>query len=156
MESCDVSLETYSKIRIEISMLHKLLDTYCDLFEQVRTREPTQIELIGIAGILHSFYSGFENIFKRIAQDIDKGQKKTDSWHADLLETMIVSTPKRSSVITEDLKERLQSYLSFRHVFRSLYSYNLNWSKMQDLVFESEKILQLVEAELNEFMNNNI
>lgn len=146
--------ETYHKIRIEFSLLHTLLDTYRLPLEQVKTRDPTDVELLAIAGILHSFYSGFENIFKRIAQEIDGGFNKSDSWHADLLENMSVPTSKRSAVISEDLKKRLQIYLSFRHVFRSNYSYDLNWSKMQDLVFESEDLLQLVEKELNEFMSN--
>jgi hypothetical protein len=123
--------------------------------EEVRSRKPTDLELIGLAGILHSFYSGFENIFKRISQDIDGDFRKTPSWHAELLEKMALPTPKRSAVITEDLKLQLQFYLSFRHVFRSLYSHDPNWSKMKELVWQSEKILQLVEKELGEFMNKD-
>ncbi len=150
-----MSPETYSKIKIELELLHKLLDTYRTQLAQAKTREPTDLELIGFAGILHSFYSGFENIFKRIAQDIDRDFKKSASWHVDLLETMAVSTPNRSSVISEELKQQLQFYLSFRHVFRSLYSHDLNWSKMKDLVLGSDTILQLVEKELIEFISKN-
>lgn len=143
--------EVVSEIEVELTRLHKLLETYRSLIDKVRTQEPTDIELLALAGILHSFYSGFENIFKRIAKDFDGGFKKTDSWHADLLENMVVPTAKRPAVITEVLKERLQFYLSFRHVFRGNYSYDLNWPKMQDLVFDSEEMLMLVEKELKEF-----
>jgi hypothetical protein len=68
---------------------------------------------------------------------------------------MASPTQKRTSVITNGLKEKLQFYLSFRHAFRSMYSYDLNWSKMQDLVFESEEILKLVNTELTAFISNN-
>lgn len=154
-ENSSVSPDVFSKIKLELSQLSTLLETYRPLLQQVKKREPTDVELIALAGILHSFYSGFENIFKRIAHDIDYELLKTNSWHADLLERMAVPTPKRTYVITNPLKERLQFYLSFRHAFRSMYSYDLNWSKMQDLVFESEEIFQLVKNELEEFMKNN-
>jgi hypothetical protein len=133
-----VSSNAYSEINVELTQFNTLLDTYRTLLDQVRTREPTYVELLALAGILHSFYSGFENIFKRIAMDFDNGFEKTDSWHSDLLEKMIVPTPNRSAVLSEPLKERLQQYLGFRHVFRSAYSYNLTWSKMQDLVLETD------------------
>jgi hypothetical protein len=131
------------------------LEIYHSLLERVKTQEPNEVELLALAGILHSFYSGFENIFKRVAQDVDGGFRKTDSWHVDLLESMVLPTDLRPAVITEKLKERLQFYLSFRHVFRSNYSYDLNWSKMKNLVLESEQILRLVENELNAFMSSN-
>lgn len=141
-----------AEITTEISQLHKLIDTYKVLLNKVRTANPTDVELLALAGILHSFYSGFENIFKRISKDTDGGFKKTESWHSDLLENMVKSSKNRPAVISENLKERLQFYLSFRHVFRSAYSYDLNWEKMQDLVFESENILLTVEKELHVFL----
>jgi hypothetical protein len=150
-----VSSETYSEIKLELSSLHKLLDTYCTLLEKVRTLEPNDVELLALAGILHSFYSGLENIFKRIAGDIDGNFVKTGSWHSVLLENMAIPTPKRSAVISEILKKQLQFYLNFRHVFRGAYSYDLNWQKMKSLVLESEEILLLVEKELNEFMKSS-
>jgi hypothetical protein len=150
-----VSSETFSEIKNEFSRLHKLLDTYRVLLSQVRTKDPTDIELLALAGILQSFYSGFENIFKRIAKEIDGGFAKTESWHMELLGTMILPTNKRSPVISLELKRRLQFYLGFRHVFRGAYSYDLNWPKMKSLVLESEGILLLVEKELREFIKNN-
>ena len=36
-----------------------------------------------------------------------------------------------------------------------MYSYDLNWTKMQDLVIESKEILNLVEAELKMFIQKN-
>jgi hypothetical protein len=147
-----VSSETFSEIKNELSRLHKLLDTYQTLFDHVQTENPSAVELLALAGILHTFYSGLENIFKRIAIEIDGGFAKTESWHMDLLVNMIVPTDKRIAVISPELKRRLQFYLGFRHVFRGMYSYDLNWSKMKTLVIESKEILGLVEKELTDFM----
>lgn len=146
--------EVFSQIKQELTQLHRLIETYRPVIDKMRTQEPEPLELMALASILHSFYMGFENIFKRIVSEIDGGFNKTDSWHIDLIESMIESTDKRSAVLTSDTKRRLRFYLGFRHVFRSHYAYDLNWSKMKNLVFESEDILQRVEKELNEFMNN--
>lgn len=144
--------DCFPAIRIELSRLHKLLNTYHSLIQQVKTREPDSVELLALAGILHSFYSGFENIFKRIMMDMDGSFKKTDSWHIDLLENMAIPNSKRGAVITEELKQQLQYYLSFRHVFRHHYSYDMNWSKMAGLIYDSEKLLDDVEHALCVFM----
>jgi len=150
-----MSSEAFSKIKLELSQLNRLITTYQPLLCQLKTREPTDIEIVALAGILHSFYSGFENIFKRIAQDIDGSFTKTDSWHMDLLESMVVPTKNRSAVISQALKRRLQFYLGFRHAFRSAYSYDLMWPKMKTLVFDSEEILHIVETELTRFIHSD-
>lgn len=150
-----MSPDVFLKIKFELSQLGTLLETYRPLLQRAKTQTPTDVELLALASILHSFYTGFENIFKRIAQDFDGTFVKANSWHADLLEQMAIPTSKRAPVISEPLKERLQFYLSFRHAFRSMYSYDLNWLKMQGLVFESEEILLLVKNELGHFMTGN-
>jgi hypothetical protein len=144
--------ETFSQINQEFLNLHRLIDSSRSLIEKVRKQEPDHTELLALASILHSFYMGFENIFKRIAQQIDEKFDKTDSWHVDLLESMIETTTKRSPILTSDTKRRLRFYLGFRHVFRSHYSYDLNWSKMKPLVLETEDILRSVENEIQGFI----
>jgi len=144
--------ETFSQIKQEFSNLHRLIDSSHSLIEKVKTQDPDHTELLALASILHSFYMGFENIFKRIAQQIDEKFEKTDSWHVDLLESMIDTTTKRPPILTPNVKRRLRFYLGFRHVFRSHYSYDLNWSKMKHLVLETEDILRSVEKEIQEFV----
>lgn len=146
--------ETFSQINLEIHNLHRLIDTYRPLLEKVKLQDPDNIEIAAFASMLHSFYSGFENIFKRIAKDIDDILEKSDSWHMDLLDSMVSPTKKRPAIIYPDTKRKLQFYLSFRHVFRSIYSYDLKWSKMKDLAINSEGILVLLESELNTFIQS--
>jgi hypothetical protein len=144
--------DTFSKIKQELENLNRLLDSARPLVQKVRKQDPEYVELMALAGILHSFYMGFENIFKRIVMEIDGGFKKSDSWHIDLLENMVEPTNKRPEVLTEATKGKLRLYLVFRHVFRSNYSYDLNWSKIKNLVLESETILRLVEKEIEIFI----
>lgn len=146
--------ETFSQINLEFSNLHQLIDTYRSLLDKVKTQDPDNIETAAFASMLHSFYSGFENIFKRIAKDIDYTFEKSESWHMDLLDSMVSPTQKRPAIISPDTKRKLQFYLSFRHVFRSIYSYDLKWSKMKELAVNSEGILILLESEIDAFIQS--
>jgi hypothetical protein len=155
MGNCIGWNETFSQINQEFSNLHRLVDSSRSLIEKVKIQDPDHTELLALASILHSFYMGFENIFKRIAQQIDGKFEKTDSRHVDLLESMMETTIKRSPILTSDTKRRLRFYLGFRHVFRSHYSYDLNWSKMKPLVLETEDILRSVENEIQGFIKRH-
>jgi hypothetical protein len=41
------------------------------LLAQCRNTAPTEIELSALAALLHSFYTGVENIFKRVTVELD-------------------------------------------------------------------------------------
>jgi len=58
---------------IEFLQLNKLLDLNSDFLDKVARENPSPVEILAVAAILHSFYSGIENIFKRIAKEIDQG-----------------------------------------------------------------------------------
>ena len=59
------------KARIELAQLRRLIDYYQGLLAKVRTAEPDAIEMSALSSFLHSFYTGIESIFKRIAADVD-------------------------------------------------------------------------------------
>lgn len=107
---------------VEREQLHHLLDVHKPLLEKCISEEPTDIELSALATMLHSFYTGIENIFKRIAVEIDSAPPVGETWHRDLLSAMAVPTKNRTAVISESLRDRLRDYLEFRHVFRHAYS----------------------------------
>lgn len=101
--------------------------------------------------MLHSFYTGIENLFKRVAIHLDHGMPQGAMWHSRILDSMVVPTEYRPLMISGELRDTLRGYLSFRHVFRHAYAFELRWSKMSPLVLECEKTLQWLEQELDRF-----
>lgn len=125
------------------------MDSFQPLLAKTSIVEPDLVETAARGVVLHSFYGGVENIFRRIAQDLDQSMPAGGSWHSTLLISMAASHVGRPAVITPGLRARLQEYLEFRHLFRSVYGYLLQWDKMAQLVFGIPDTLRQLETELS-------
>ena len=143
--------ETQKKVDLELTLLRRLLHDHRKLLDKVRHGEPDGTELLALSALLHSFYTGIENAFKRIAIEIDSFVPTGVRWHSDLLSQMAQRRPDRPAVISSDLCARLGEYMEFRHVFRHAYTFDLNWRKMSDLVLQCDQTLEHLNAELQGF-----
>jgi hypothetical protein len=144
--------ELKKQIETERSQLRRILETHQSLLERCRKTQPTADELAALAAILHAFYNGVENIFKRIAVALDGGSPQGEFWHSELIEKMASPAKKRPALLSDAMNEQLQEYLDFRHVFRHAYTFDLKWSKMKHLVVECEAVLEKFEKELETFL----
>ncbi|MCX6376255.1 MAG: hypothetical protein NTU88_09545 [Armatimonadetes bacterium] len=146
---------TRQKVELELSLLHRLINHYRELTDKAPEVAPDSIQIAALGSFLHSFYTGSENIFKRIAREIDGSLPKGERWHTELLVSMAQPSPKRPAAISEGLLETLLDYLEFRHVFRLAYGFELDWEKMEDLVLNAERTLDELEAELRSFFSGD-
>ena len=134
---------------MERQSLDHLLEVHRALVVKCMATPPDPIETSALSAMLHSFYTGIENLFKRIAVHLDGGVPQGEMWHSRLLDSMMVTTPGRRMVI---MREVLHGYLTFRHVFRHAYAFELRWSKMAPLVLECERSWCRLKNELDEFV----
>lgn len=141
-----MSPELRDEVQLELVQLHTLLDTFRPLLLKVVAIPPDAIEVAALAGLLHSFYNGIENILKRIAVHSGEPSPRSLAWHSELLESMAAAGPGRPAVLGSELLDRLRSCLGFRHMYRHSYTCQLRWEKMQPLVAEIESTLELLET----------
>ncbi|MFZ5495442.1 MAG: hypothetical protein ACOZE5_08930 [Verrucomicrobiota bacterium] len=134
--------------------MRELLVVHAPLVEKCRHQPPDMIECSALATMLHSFYTGIENLLSRVAREIDGETVKSDRWHRDLLQRMTEARKERSAVISARLRVHLQDYLGFRHFFRNAYSFHFDWEEMAPLVLECENILQQFSREVAEFLSH--
>jgi ribonuclease HepT-like protein len=87
----------------ERQQLQRLLLRIQPLLTQCSDRAPTEIELSALAATLHSFYTGAENIFKRVALELDGEPVCGDAWHRELLRRMKMPTAHRPALLSEEL-----------------------------------------------------
>jgi hypothetical protein len=146
--------KTRTEIVFELQQLKELVDSSRHLIDKTRDTSPDRMEIVVLASMLHSFYNGIENIFKRIALDSDGAVPTGASWHSELLDSMARAAASRPPAISQALQERLWDYLAFRHVFRSVYSFLLQWDRMAPLVFDCQSTLQRLEMELSVFLSS--
>lgn len=145
-------LELKEEIEIELKEINRLFEIFTGLLEYIKSNDPDGIEIVALGGFLHSFYNGIENIFKRIAIHFCDDLSQGEFWHSKLLDGMVLKTSKRPSVISKSLRDQLDIYLQFRHVFRHSYSFNLQWGKMKQLVFECNELFNMLQKELITFL----
>jgi hypothetical protein len=141
------------QIAVERQQLHVLLETYRPLIDKCSANPPNDVELAALAAMLHSFYNGIENIFKRVAAELDGGLPTGEFWHRELLDSMMVPGKARSAVISASLIENMDDYLEFRHFFRHAYIFNLRWDRIKTLVLNCEETLRQFEAEIDAFLH---
>lgn len=139
------------QIAVELQQLNLLLDVHRPLLIKSVTEPPNDIEISALAAMLHSFYTGIENIFKRIVLELGDALPAGESWHRELLDSMTNPSTSRAAVISMPLRDRLREYLRFRHVFRQAYLFQLRWDKMSSLALECDETLRLLEVELDDF-----
>jgi hypothetical protein len=134
-------------IKAEIEELDSLLSKNSALLE---VSQPNLTEIQAIAAVLHSFYTGLENVFKRVAR---QGARPLagDNWHSALLQTMKEPQPDGSTIIDSETYVLLKGYLKFRHVFRQGYSTSLEWPKMAPLAQHLNHVYAKVRAQLTRF-----
>ncbi len=144
------------QVAVETEQLHYLIEVHRPLLTKCTGTTPNDIELSALATMLHSFYTGIENIFKRVAVELDGTMPRGESWHRELLDAVTRPSAARPAVLSAPLRDRLREYLEFRHVFRQAYSFQLRWDKMAPLVLGCEETLRQLEAELDVFLRSGL
>lgn len=150
-----MSDKLHKQITVELQQLNHLLDVHRPLLDKCASDAPNEIEISALAAMLHSFYTGIENIFKRIVLESGGTLPSGEAWHRELLDVLSNPDQARAAVISTPLRDRLREYLRFRHVFRQAYSFELRWDKMASLVLECAETLRLLESELGGLMRTS-
>lgn len=144
------------QIDVERSLLQQNLETFRSLLVKCRSEPPDAIEMAALAFMLQSFYTGVENILKRIAVEIDGALPEGSNWHQLLLDQMTQPGLKRPAALSEETRVALDDYLRFRHVCRHAYGFNLQWDKMAELVWGCERTMEQFQRELEAFLTSAV
>ena len=142
------------QVAIEVEQLNHLLEMHRPLLDKTVSNRPDPVELSALAAMLHAFYTGIENLLKRISIEVDGEPPRGESWHRQLLDKMTLPNSVRPVLVSPSLRDILRDYLYFRHVFRHAYTFELEWEKMAGLVKDCEKTLRQLEIELNVFFQS--
>jgi len=143
-----------AEIQIDLDALEEIFYNVTDIYEQI-SNEPTEHQKMAIAGYLHHFYTGVETIHQRIAQTLEGDVPSGSQWHRELLTDMSIELPDvRPRVISNETKDSIHEYLSFRHVFRHGYALKLDWSRLKLLTEKLESVFKQYKSDLEKFLSH--
>jgi hypothetical protein len=144
-----------AKILFEISRIDKLLDGGKPLLDLCKLKIPDFIEISAVALLLHSFYNGIENVLVLIFKNYNEKLPNGIKWHIELLDRAFVSNGNRKAIFQNEVQESMEEYLKFRHFIRHAYGFQLEWSRMENLVKQIESMWKVLKESLNQFMENS-
>lgn len=140
-------------IRAEISRIASVVAEAELALVDFSESEPSRRELRGIGDIVHDFYTGAERVFEKIAPELNGGVPGGPTWHRELLQNMTLDLPGiRPDVVSARTAQLLAEFLRFRHLFRNLYGFELEWPRLRSLVARLPEAWSALEADLQGFL----
>lgn len=140
------------EIHYELGQLRREVAEITNLLVEASAGGPSNTRTLALAALLHTFYTGIENVFSRIAVHVDGNPPRGHAWHRDLLDSMAEGNASRPAAISEALRDRLDNYLRFRHRFRYSYSIELDWTEVSVLGADCEGTLRQLQEEVGVFL----
>ena len=89
----------------------------------------SELELAGVAALVHSYYNAAENIIKQVLRSKEIPLPSGESWHKDLIQLA-----ERSDVLSATTSESIREYLAFRHFFAHAYAFDIDPDRITPLV----------------------
>ncbi len=147
------------ELTTELAHFKRVKDDVFDAQHRLGSRGPEQYDLHAVGSILHNLYQIMEDICQRVFKNIDQqsisggSELRSDQWHSDLMTRM--SQPLqgvRPAVIQPATVEAMEAYRGFRHVFRHVYGFDLDWARMKPLLDNAVPMIESFTADIEQFI----
>ena len=143
------------EIAVELEALEMTVNELLALHQDVAHRKPTVRESAAAAAFLAQFYSGIENILKRICRYRNVPLPTGETWHTELFQRFC-SPPQADLPILFDgpLAAALAPYRRFRHVAFHSYGFQLDWSRMAEGVANVQTVFEQLNQSLDDYLKS--
>ena len=144
------------RINDELSKINETLERITRGLEKIEVVPIDVREFIEntIATDLADVYRGIENIFLRIAREVDMHVPRGSRWHKNLLMQMTEQRPERPPVISENTSLQLADLLDFRHKVNNIYGRELKYEKTIPHAKSIDALFAKISQDLNTFTDS--
>jgi hypothetical protein len=146
--------ELKAEVAIEFDALQQVVNELEALRRDVAGREPTVREKTAAAAFLAQFYSGIENILKRLSRFHGVELPVGENWHLDLFKRFCPSAqPPLPMLFDEALAKQLGPFRRFRHVVHHGYGFQIEWDRMREGLDQVGAILSMFRDRVADHVN---
>ncbi len=143
------------QIDIELEFIENTLVELTALSNDIANHEPTTREKAAAGVFLAQFYSGIENIIKRICKFNLVSIPNSASWHIDLFKQFCdPSNTSLPMLFDKSLASDIAPFRQFRHVVYHSYGFQLDWERMKEGILKVEDIFIRFMANLSGYLDN--
>jgi hypothetical protein len=147
--------ELREEIEIELDSLQTIVTELSQLDQDIGDHRPTLREKTAAGAFLAQFYTGIENILKRICTFYAMPLPEGTQWHITLFKYFCEpARPPLPILFDDDFATRLSSFRNFRHAFFHAYGFQLDWERMRPGIAEIERIFQRFHQILLSFLQS--
>ncbi len=136
-----------------INLLNRALDALSDFKEKIILKDADIAQKASIGTFLMNFYTGVENIIKRVCKEYYHTLPKGASWHKELLDLSCSPPKNKMPLFTRDIVDRLNPYRGFKHFFVSGYGFKLEIELMISLIDNIDNLWTDIKKSLTEFLS---
>lgn len=140
------------RIRRELDRIETVVDRAQAIWADAEPEDDSDYRVDAVALNLHGFYAGLERIFKTIATRVDRSMPEGGNWHQELLEQMNTDLPGvRPAVLSDASHKKLDRYRGFRHVVRTVYTFDFDPEQIDLLMKRLPETVEHVYDDLQTF-----
>lgn len=130
--------------RLRIEAEYEAIEHTLATLPQKPLSQLSELELAGVAALLHNFYNGMENVLKQTFKARNIILPEGSSWHRDLL---VIAG--QNNILSNNIITKLSHFLAFRHFFSHAYALDLYADRLVPLVQKAVDIFQQFKSEIN-------
>ncbi len=131
------------EIAVEFDALQQVVNELEALRQDVAGRDATVREKTAAATFLAQFYSGIENILKRLSRFHGVELPVGESWHLELFQRFCApAQAPLPELMDPALAHQLGPYRRFRHVVHHGYGFQIEWDRMREGLNQVGQVLR--------------
>lgn len=137
----------------EIELIEKAVEIIGVMKEKLDPAAVSNEQKAAVGTYLMNFYTGVENIIKRISKEYYQNMPRGASWHKELLDMSYNPPGNKIPIFSKCIKDRLNPYRAFKHLFVSGYGFKLEWELMSQLVNSIHQLWADIKKSVSEFFD---